>query len=97
MSALALDLHLIEENCATDKHPKVNAWLKQHRRFRIQYAQIGASWQNMVERFFRDLATRCVRASISKSVAELEAAIVDYRHLPDEQLKTFICTANTSD
>jgi len=32
----------------------------------------------MIERFFRDLTTRRVRAGIFKSVAQLETAIADY-------------------
>ena len=39
-----------------------------------------ASWLNRVERFFRDLTARRVRAGVFRSVAALELAITDYIH-----------------
>ena len=32
-----LDLHLLVDNYATHKHPKVQSWLKRHRRFHIHF------------------------------------------------------------
>lgn len=46
------DLHLILDNYATHKHPKVKAWLKKHPRFHLHFTPTSASWLNMVERFF---------------------------------------------
>ena len=51
----------------------------------------------MVERFFRDLTTRRVRAGIFKSVAELEATITDHLRLHNAQPKPFIWTAKAAD
>ena len=39
-----LDLHLIVDNDATHKHPKVRAWLSQHSRFHGHYTPKYASW-----------------------------------------------------
>jgi hypothetical protein len=39
-----LDLHLIVDNYATHKHPKVRAWLSQHSRFHVHYTPTYASW-----------------------------------------------------
>ncbi len=50
-----LDLHLIADNYATHKHPKVKSWLAKHPRFHLHCTPTSASWLNMVERFFRDL------------------------------------------
>src|SRR5580693_1937611 len=47
-----LDLHLIVDNYATHKHPKVKAWLKRHIRFHLHFTPTSASWLNLVERFF---------------------------------------------
>jgi len=92
-----LELHLIVDNYATHKHPKVKAWLKRHQRFHLHFTPTSASWLNMVERFFRDLTTRRVRAGIFKSVAELEAAIGDYLRHHNTQPKPFIWTAKAAD
>ena len=92
-----LALHLIVDNYATHKHQRVKAWLKRHPRFHLHFTPTSASWLNMVERFFRDLTTRRVRAGIFKSVAELEAAIVDYLHHHNAQPKPFIWTAKAAD
>ena len=93
----ALALHLIVDNYATHKHPKVKAWLKRHPRFQLHFTPTSASWLNMVERFFRDLTTRRVRAGIFKSVAELETAIGDYLRHHNTQPKPFIWTAKAAD
>ena len=44
-----LDLHLIVDNYATHKHPKVRAWLKRHSRFHIHFIPTGSSWLNIFE------------------------------------------------
>jgi transposase len=92
-----LELHLIVDNYATHKHPKVKAWLNRHPRFHFHFTPTSASWLNMVERFFRDLTTRRVRAGIFKSVAELEAAIADYLRHHNTKPKPFIWTAKATD
>jgi transposase len=43
------ELHLIVDNYATHKHPKVRAWLERHPRFRFHFAPTSASWLNAVE------------------------------------------------
>jgi len=48
----SLELHLICDNYGTHKHPKVNAWLKDHPRFHLHFTPTSASWLNLVERWF---------------------------------------------
>ena len=38
-----IDLHLIVDNYATHKHPKVKAWLKRHRRFHLHFIPTSSS------------------------------------------------------
>src|ERR1700687_3384300 len=47
-----LELHLIADNYATHKHPRVKAWLARHRRFHLPYTPHYASLLNQVERWF---------------------------------------------
>ena len=48
-------IHLIADNYATHKHPKVQRWIARHPRFHLHFTPTSSSWLNMVERFFRDL------------------------------------------
>src|SRR5438105_15914976 len=57
-------LHLICDNYATHKHPKVKAWLAAHPRFQMHFTPTSASWLNMVERFFRDLTVEQLRCGV---------------------------------
>jgi transposase len=72
------ELHLIADNYATHKHPKVQKWLARHPRFHMYFTPTSSSWLNMVERFFRDLTTERLRRGVFTSVSELVAAIDEY-------------------
>src|SRR3546814_9459163 len=71
-SDLNKNLHLIVDNYATHKHPKVRAWLDKHPRFHMHFTPTSTSWLNMVERFFRDITDKGIRRGAFASVAELE-------------------------
>ncbi|NEV03406.1 transposase, partial [Bradyrhizobium uaiense] len=47
-----LDIHLVVDNYATHKHPKVRTWLARRPRGHIHFTPTYASWLNQVERFF---------------------------------------------
>lgn len=90
-------LHLIVDNYATHKHPKVQAWLKKHPRFHMHFTPTSASWMNMVERFFRDITTQRLRRAVFSSVPELVAAIDEYIAHHNENPKPFIWTKSARD
>jgi transposase len=90
----ALDLHLIADNYATHKHPKVKAWLARHRRFHMHFTPTSASWLNQVERFFGLITEQRIRRGVFHSVAELEAAIHDYLEHHNADPKPFTWTAS---
>jgi transposase len=71
-------VHLILDNYATHKHPKVKAWLAKRPRFHLHFTPTSASWLNLVERFFRDLSQDVVLPGSFASVEELAQAITDY-------------------
>ena len=73
-----LDLHLIIDNYATHKHPKVKSWLMKHSRFHLHFTPTSSSWMNLVERFFRDLSEDVVREGSFSSTKELTEAILLY-------------------
>jgi transposase len=90
-------LHLIADNYATHKHPAVQDWLAKHPRFHMHFTPTSASWLNMVERFFRDLATERLRRGVFTSVPELIAAIDDYIAHHNTDPKPFIWTKSARD
>jgi transposase len=73
-----LELHLIADNYATHKHPKVRAWLEKHPRFKVHFTPTSSSWLNLVERFFADLTRDVIRAGSFASVKELVHDIKAY-------------------
>jgi transposase len=91
------DLHLIVDNYATHKHPKVQRWLVRHPRFHIHFTPTSSSWLNMVERFFRDLTQNRLRRGVFRDVEELIMAIGEYIDKHNQRPKPFIWTAKASD
>jgi transposase len=90
-------LHLIVDNYATHKHPKVQRWIARHPRFHLHFTPTSASWLNMVERFFRDLTVRRLRRDSFSSVGVLIDAIRDYIAVHNQAPKPFIWTAKAAD
>jgi len=93
---LRLDVHLIADNYATHKHPKVKAWLKRHPRFHMHFTPTSASWLNQVERFFGRITAERIRCGVFKSVTELETAIQEYLDHHNADPKPFIWTASAT-
>src|SRR3954466_14685035 len=91
------ELHLILDNYATHKHPKVQKWLQKHPRFHLHFTPTSASWLNMVERFFRDLTVNRLRRGVFHSVPDLVAALEKYIAQHNKEPKPFIWTAKATD
>ncbi|MGH9477049.1 MAG: IS630 family transposase [Terriglobales bacterium] len=90
-------LHLIVDNYATHKHPRVQRWLRRHPRFHVHFTPTSSFWLNMVERFFRDLTHNRLRRSAFSHVADLIDAIHDYVDRHNQAPKPFIWTARAHD
>jgi transposase len=73
-----VELHLIADNYATHKHPKVLRWLARHPRFHMHFTPTSSSWLNLVERWFRDLTQKRLKRGIFRSVRELHEAILAF-------------------
>jgi len=90
-------IHLIADNYATHKHPKVQRWLARHPRFHIYFTPTSSSWLNMVERFFRDITQNRIRSGIFRDVEELIMAIGAYIDQHNDNPKPFVWTAKAAD
>ncbi len=87
-----LDLHLIVDNYATHKHPKVKAWLKRHKRFHMHFIPTSSSWLNVIEGFFRNLDHKRLRRGVFRSVPELVNAINAYIDQHNEDPRPIVWT-----
>jgi len=90
-------IHIICDNYATHKHPRVQRWLDKHKRFHVHFTPTSASWLNMIERFFRDLTERRIRRAAFRDLEQLIMAIGDYIDRHNDNPKPFIWTAKASD
>ena len=88
-----LDLHLIVDNYATHKHPRVQSWLKKRPRVHMHFTPTSSSWLNLVERWFRDLTDKRIRRGTFTNVAKLQAAIQAYIDEHNQDPKAFKWTA----
>ncbi len=90
-------IHLVADNYATHKHPRVQKWLMRHPRFHVYFTPTSSSWLNMVERFFRDLTQNRLRRGVFRDVEELITAIGEYIDKHNDKPKPFVWTAQASD
>jgi transposase len=70
-----LDVHVILDNYATHKTPKVHRWLLRHRRFHLHFTPTYGSWLNLVERWFAALTTKKLQQSAHRTAKALAADI----------------------
>ena len=88
------ELHLIVDNYATHKHPKVRAWLERHPRFHFHFTPTSASWLNAVEGFFAKLTRRRLKRGVFGSIVELQAAINRFLAETNDNPNPFTWTAD---
>jgi len=87
-----MDLHLILDNYGTHNHPNVKKWLGKHKRFHLHFTPTGASWLNLVERWFGEITRKRIRRGVFKSVPDLVAAIEEFIRTNNENPKPFVWT-----
>jgi putative transposase len=88
-----LDVHLIVDNYATHKHPKVRSWLAQRSRFHMHYTPTYSSWLNQVERWFGLITQRAIRRGSFSSVKDLVQKIDKFVQNYNRTHRPFIWTA----
>jgi putative transposase len=90
---VGLDLHLIADNYATHKHPRVKAWLARHPRYHLHFTPTYSSWLNQVERWFGLITQQAIRRGSFKSVRELVHRIDQYVAHHNLHKRPFVWTA----
>lgn len=87
-----LDVHLILDNYGTHKTATIQRWLLKRPRFHLHFTPTGASWLNLVERWFGLLTERQLRRGVFRSTRILETTIRHYIDNHNEEPKPFIWT-----
>jgi transposase len=87
-----LEVHLILDNYATHKTPAIQRWLKAHPRFVLHFTPTGASWLNLVERWFAELTNRKLRRGAHRSVRELNRDIRAWIDTWNDDPRPFVWT-----
>ena len=87
-------IHVILDNYAAHKHPKVIEWLGRHPRLTFHFTPTSASWLNAVEGFFAKLTRRRLKRGVFRSVVDLQAAINRFVEETNADPKPFIWTAD---
>ena len=70
-----LQLHLVVQNEATHKRPKVQAWLARHPRLGVHSTPAGDEWLDSVRRLLCEMLTHGLQPGSFSHVAELQRSI----------------------
>jgi transposase len=87
-------VHVVLDNYAPHKHPKVRRWLDRHERFTFHFTPTSCSWLNAVEGFFAKLSRRRLKRGVFHSVVDLQAAINRFLAEHNQQPTPFTWTAD---
>mgnify|MGYP001193125033 CR=1 FL=1 len=88
-----LEIHLILDNYATHKTPRVAAWFQRRPRYHLHFTPTSASWLNQVERLLAKITEERIRRDAFRSVDDLIAAIKTYIDSHNRSARPFLWTA----
>jgi len=69
------ELHLVMDNYAAHKHPKIKAWLSDNPRVNVHFTPTHASWMNLVEVWFSIIERQAIHRGTFRSVSDLNTKI----------------------
>jgi len=79
-----LDVHLVVDNDAAHRQPRVKRWLAERPRFHVHHTPTYASWLNQVEIWFGLITQQAIRRGTFRSVRRLI-----------EKIEQFVARCNT--
>lgn len=83
------EVHLVMDNYATHKTPKVKAWLARRSHWHIHFTPTSSSWINQVERWFAELTRKQLQRGVHRSIEELEQDILNFIDCHNENPKPY--------
>jgi putative transposase len=88
-----LEVHIILDNYATHKHPRVKRWLAARPRFHVHFTPTYASWLNPVEIWLNRITQQAIRRGTFRSVKELVEKIDQYVRASNTHAQPFVWAA----
>src|ERR1041385_867396 len=92
-----LDVHIVLDNYSTHKTPTIQRWLAKRTRYHLHFTPTGASWINLVERWFAELTNKQIRRGVHHSTRALEKAIEAYLEMHNKNPKPFVWTKSADE
>jgi transposase len=92
-----LDVHLILDNYGTHKTPLIRRWLLKRPRYHLHFTPTGASWLNLVERWFAELDRKQLRRGAHRSTRALVDAITTYIAVTNDAPTPFVWTKSADE
>ena len=84
-------VHVVLDNYATHKHPKVKAWLARHPRFVFHFTPKSCSWLNAVETLFSRLTRRRLKLGVFRSIVDLHQPLPRRNRCRSQTLRVDRC------
>jgi putative transposase len=88
-----LDIHMVVDNYATHKHPKVKVWIAARPRWHVHFVPTYSSWLNQVERFFALITDKAIRRDSFKPVKDMIRKIETFVQHYNKTSRPFVWTA----
>jgi len=85
-------LHIVADNYATHKHPKVKAWLEHNPLITMHSTPTSGSWMNLVEILVAVITGQAARGGTFTSVTELIKAIEVFIDGCNDRCEPFVWT-----
>jgi transposase len=85
-------LHLIMDNYAADKHPKVKTWLAANPRIHVHFTPTSGSWLNLVEVWFGIIERQAIHRGAFPSVRDLMIKIRTFINGWNDRCQPFLWT-----
>lgn len=92
-----LDVHMVLDNLGTHSTPDVKRWFVRHPRFKLHFTPTDASWLNMVESWFSQLAERQIRRNSFPHATALSKAIKEFVVEYQKDPRPFVWTVDADD
>lgn len=89
-----VQIHLVMDNYGTHKTPRLRRWFARRPYYHLHFTPTGASWLNLVERFFSKITTERIRRGAYRSVSHLEREIQAYLDEHNGDPQPFVWTAS---
>ena len=91
------DVHLVMDNYATHKTPRIKAWLARRPHWHVHFTPTLASWINQVERWFAELTRKQLQRGVHRSTAELEEDTIAFIETYNENPKPYRWTKSADE